>query len=271
MEELKNKDRLSSREYWDSVLLSANLPRICTRRSYHYRITMDFIDEFLKNRKCETLLEVGCGSSGWLPYFALKYKLQISGLDYSEPGCTLARKNLEMQGIPYDTIICKDIFEPDCTLGKKYDVIFSYGVIEHFENPGSLIQIFAGFLNPGGLVISLVPNLNGLMGTLSRYFVRDILEMHRVMDANELRAFHEINGLTTRKSGYAGTFTLSVLPLVKSKRWVYKPGSIQRKIMSFILETIDKLACNFFKLTRIDVPTRYFSPYIICVAQKDRS
>ena len=32
----------------------------------------------------KTLLEIGCGGSNWLPYFAREYNFIIAGLDYSE-------------------------------------------------------------------------------------------------------------------------------------------------------------------------------------------
>jgi 2-polyprenyl-3-methyl-5-hydroxy-6-metoxy-1,4-benzoquinol methylase len=271
MQELRNDGKLSSRDYWDEVLVQADLPRISTRRAYHQRITMDFVDEFISKGDYKSFFEVGCGSSGWLPYFALKYNLVVSGIDYSVPGCRLAEQNLKMLEIPYGEIICKDIFEPDCTGGKKYDIVFSYGVIEHFEHPEDLIRIFAGFLNPGGLLISLVPNLNGLMGSISRYFVKDIFNMHKVMDAAQLREFHEFNDLVSLKTSFAGTFTLSVLPLVKSKIWVYKQGSLQRKITSFLVGTLDKASNNFLKLTGINLTSRFLSPYIICVARKNKT
>jgi 2-polyprenyl-3-methyl-5-hydroxy-6-metoxy-1,4-benzoquinol methylase len=271
MQELKNDDKLSTREYWDSVLMQADLPRISTRRSYHQRITMDFVDGFIRGEGYKTFFEVGCGSSGWLPYFARKYDLLVSGIDYSAAGCRLAEQNLDLLGIPYREIICKDIFEPGCTGGKKYDIVFSYGVIEHFKHPGDLVHIFSEFLNPGGLLISSIPNLNGLMGWMSRHFVNDIFSMHRIIDIKQMIKYHENQDLVCLKTAFAGTFTLSVLPLVKSKIWIYKPGSSQRKITSFLVSAIDKMANNFFKLTGINLPSRFFSPYIISVARKNKS
>jgi 2-polyprenyl-3-methyl-5-hydroxy-6-metoxy-1,4-benzoquinol methylase len=268
MQEIKGVDKLSSRDYWDEILLQAELPRISTPRSYHQRITMNFVHDFIGRGNYKTFFEVGCGSSGWLPYFAKKYDLCVSGIDYSEPGCLLAEKNLAMLGIPYGEIICKDIFEPNCTNGKRYDIVFSYGVIEHFHDPGKLVSIFSEFLNPGGIMISLVPNLNGLMGTLSRFFVKDIFEMHRVIDSNELQQYHQRSGLHNLKTSFAGTFTLSVLPLTKSRIWLYKAESRQRKIVLFLVAAIDKIANSFLKLTGIDIPSRYFSPYIISIAEK---
>jgi len=72
---------------------------------------MNFIDDIIKSSDYKTFIEIGCGSSGWLPYFAKKYGLLVSGLDYSEVGCRLAEENLKMQNIQYGEIICKDIFE----------------------------------------------------------------------------------------------------------------------------------------------------------------
>jgi 2-polyprenyl-3-methyl-5-hydroxy-6-metoxy-1,4-benzoquinol methylase len=269
MEELKTAEKLSSQEYWDHVLEEAKLPRVNTRRAYHLSITMDFIDSFIRNKGYTSFFEVGCGSSGWLPYFAHEYGLKVSGIDYSAVGCRLAEENLRILSIPYGEIICKDIFEDNCTDGKKYDIVFSYGVIEHFESPEDITRIFSSFLNPGGIMITLVPNLNGFMGWLSRHYIPDIYKMHRVISKQQLQGYHEHIGLRNLKTNYAGTFTLAVLPLVRSRRWLFRAGSMQRKIAVFSFALMDKLASGIFKLLKINIPTRRFSPYIISIAEKN--
>ncbi len=145
MEELKTTEKLSSQEYWDQVLEKAKLPRVNTSRSYHYKVTMDFISTYLRDHEYTSFFEVGCGSSGWLPYFAQTYGFTVSGIDYSPVGCKLAVENLRILDIPYGEIICKDIFEKDCTDGKKYDIVFSYGVIEHFEKRKTSSVFFPPF------------------------------------------------------------------------------------------------------------------------------
>ncbi len=269
MGELKTAEKLSSQEYWDLVLEEAKLPRVNTRRAYHYSVTMDFIDAFLRNQPYTSFFEVGCGSSGWLPYFAQEYGLKVSGIDYSVVGCRLAEENLRILGISYGEIICKDIFENDCTSGKRYDVVFSYGVIEHFEKPEDIIRIFSSFLNPGGIMITLVPNLNGSMGWLSRRFMPDIYKMHRVISQQQLQGYHENNALKNLRTNYAGTFTLAVLPFVRSSHWLFREGSVQRKIVVFGFNTFDKLASRMFRLLKINMPTKRFSPYLISIAEKN--
>src|SRR5687768_8887760 len=41
------------------------------------------------------LLEVGCGGSIWLPYFAREHGFEVTGLDYSEQGCAAAEHVLK--------------------------------------------------------------------------------------------------------------------------------------------------------------------------------
>jgi 2-polyprenyl-3-methyl-5-hydroxy-6-metoxy-1,4-benzoquinol methylase len=267
MEELKLNEKLSPQAYWDNVLKEAKFPRINTRRSYHYCVTMDYIDKYVRSGNYKSFFEVGCGSSGWLPYFATTYNLKVSGIDYSDIGCQLARKNLELLNIHYGEIICRDIFEQDWTEGRKYDIIFSYGVVEHFDNPEEVIRIFSSILNPGGIIITLVPNLNGIMGRLSKYFVPDVYKMHKVINQTQLRDYHEKNELINLRTGYAGTFTMAVIPLIRSTRRILHEGSVFRNVTLFLLNSFDKLATKLFRLFRINIPSRCFSPYIISITR----
>lgn len=268
MEELRTDAKLSSQEYWDQVLEKASLPRINSRKSYHYRVTMDFIDQYIRGKSFTTLLEVGCGSSGWLPYFAREYGLRVSGIDYSAVGCRLAEENLRLLKIEFGEIFCKDLFEKDCTGGKRYDIVFSYGVIEHFDRPEDVVRIFSSFLNPGGVIITLVPNLNGLMGSMVRKFTPDVYAMHRVITPDNLRSYHEASGLHALKTKYAGTLVLRVMPLVHSRHWLFRIGG-KKSIMLSLVEFTDKVFARLFTSLKIDWPSRFFSPYIITVAEKE--
>jgi 2-polyprenyl-3-methyl-5-hydroxy-6-metoxy-1,4-benzoquinol methylase len=266
MEEVKTETTLSTQSYWDEVLAGAALPRINSPKAYHYRVTMKYIDKYISSGNYRTLLEIGCGSSGWLPYFAKKYNLKVSGLDYSDVGCRLAEENLKMLNINYGEIICNDLLASECTGGKKYDIIFSYGVIEHFEEPEKIIGIFNSLLNEGGMVITLVPNLNGFMGWVSRHFVPAIFKIHKVMSATDLRRYHECNQLINIKTGYAGTFTLDVVPLIKSER--LKSANRWSKFTFAFINKTNRLITRLISMLRINLPSRQFSPYIITIANK---
>lgn len=262
---MKKNNKLSEKTYWDSVLEKANLPRLNTNKNFNFKITMNFLDNILNQYKGKSLIEIGCGSSGWLPYFANTYNFQISGLDYSEVGCKLAIENLKMQNIHYEDIFCKDLFEFGCTNGKKFDVVFSYGVIEHFNDPKKLIQIFYNMLNPGGIIISLVPNLVGLNGILTKYSMKSIYDMHITITKDQLIKYHQLDGLLNIKTNYVGPMCLSVLPLDKSKHWLINRANI---FFNIFYRIASKSIRIFYSLNPQNVSSRFFSPYVIGVYKK---
>jgi 2-polyprenyl-3-methyl-5-hydroxy-6-metoxy-1,4-benzoquinol methylase len=258
--------KLSPQEYWDKVLKDASLPRCNAQYIYIYGVTMDFIDQSIRQGNYKTFIEIGCGSSGWLPYFAKQYGLTVSGLDYSEIGCKLAEKNLQMQNIKYDEIICKDLFSPNCTDGKKYDIVFSYGVVEHFECPEEVLEIFNSLVNPSGICITLVPNINGINGLLCKYFVRPIYAMHHVFTKQSLqKCCIASDGMQLLKTGYVGNFTFAVLPLVRTEKLRNFPSL--RFIFRKALYAIDKILTMFYRTVKITMPSKMYSPYIICITK----
>jgi 2-polyprenyl-3-methyl-5-hydroxy-6-metoxy-1,4-benzoquinol methylase len=258
---------LSEKDYWDHVLENAHLPRLNSDELYGYRITMDYIHEVLKDSKGKSFLEIGCGSSGWLPYFKKRYNLKISGLDYSKVGCSIAEENLRLQGLPFDEIYCKDFLEKDFSLPKRFNFIFSYGVVEHFKDTEEVLAIFAQLLEPGGVMITLVPNLNGLNGYVTKTLMPEIYAIHKIINNKELASFHRGIGLKVLKSNYVGTLSLAVLPFANSTNWFLRKNTFRRKAFLKLVSVLDRGFSAFFKFTGINIPSQLFSPYIICIAQ----
>jgi 2-polyprenyl-3-methyl-5-hydroxy-6-metoxy-1,4-benzoquinol methylase len=258
--------KLSKQEYWDNVLSAAKLPRINSRSTYNYRVTMDFVDSILAGNNYKTFLEVGCGSSGWLPYFAKKYNFKVSGIDYSEAGCRICEENLRIQGIDYDEIICKDLFEIDKGFEKKYDVIFSYGVIEHFKNADEVVAIMKSLLNKGGIMITLVPNLNGIVGAISKTFLREIYDMHIVFTEAELKSVHASNNMEVVKSNFVGMFTPAVIPFANSKNRLFRSHTWGKLILKSV-SAVNKAFTFLYKVIPVNWPSKLYSPYIICIAK----
>jgi 2-polyprenyl-3-methyl-5-hydroxy-6-metoxy-1,4-benzoquinol methylase len=260
---------LSEKEYWDSVLEKAELPRLNSDKLYGYRVTMDFIHEVLKNNQGKNFLEIGCGSSGWLPYFQRRYDLKISGLDYSSVGCSIAEENLKILKIPFEEIYCNDFLEESFTLSKRFDFIFSYGVVEHFNDTAAVLSIFAELLTPGGKLITLVPNLNGFNGFVTKQLMPDIYAIHKIIDNKQLMSYHRQNGLRVIKSNYVGTLSLAVLPFANGKNWLLKNGTFRRKFFLKSVAILDSIFSKIFQTFKINIPSKLLSPYIICVASKE--
>src|SRR6185295_6118636 len=166
----------------------------------------------------------------------------------------------------YEEIICVDIFKWDSD--KKYDVIFSYGVVEHFEYPEKVITICREHLNKDGIIITLIPNLCGVMGAWSRRFVPDIYRMHKVISREELQRRHLESGFKDLKTDYAGTFSIGVIPWIRSNHFLFKAGSVQRKFNLFLIAAFNKVFSTMERLSGLSFSSRYFSPYIISIMRK---
>jgi 2-polyprenyl-3-methyl-5-hydroxy-6-metoxy-1,4-benzoquinol methylase len=264
---MTDSEKLSSKEYWDDVLKEANLPLRVNKKQYSPWLINTFFKDFITTGNYKTLLEVGSGSSAWLPFLAQEYNLLVSGLDYSEIGCKICEENLRMQGIHFDEIICKDIFKWD--QGKKYDIIISFGVIEHFENPDEILKIIGLHLNDNGLIITVVPNLLGLSGKLTKVFLPDVYNIHKIISKKYLKELHETTGYECLKNDYTGFFYPMIIPwTVKSNGMLFKKGTATRRIVMKILELKNAIITKILRGAKIRFSSRYFSPFVIFVGKR---
>ena len=111
-------------------------------------------------------------------------------------------------------------------------------------------------------MISVVPNLRGIGGSLQKRFCRGIHDVHVLLDRQSLRSAHEHAGLVVQSSRYfigGGFVTMNMSCLQDSRlSWVY--GRIPTM-----------LTMPFLLLEWIHVPVRpnrQTSPYMVCVARK---
>jgi len=153
------------------------------------------------------VLELGCGRSRWLPFLAVRRRCDVSGLDTEAFAAELARANLSGAGAA-GRIICGDAFDPErhSDLVGRFDLIYSMGLLEHFDDVVDRITTLARYLRPGGRMITTVPNMRGFNWLMQRLGSFEILEMHVIYDRKRLTRVHEAAGLRTLAAGYAGFF-----------------------------------------------------------------
>jgi 2-polyprenyl-3-methyl-5-hydroxy-6-metoxy-1,4-benzoquinol methylase len=205
-------------------------------------------------------IEVGCARSGKLPYFAQRFGFEVAGVDYSELGCEQARAILLREGVA-GTVVCCDMFSPPASLLGKFDVVFTYGVAEHFEDTAGVIRAFAAFAKPGGLLLTLVPNMCGLNGTLQKWLSRPVFDIHVPLTAQQLREAHEQVGLEIVSDGPILISNIGVVNFDNYQgRWFYRPLSKLRSVVMKLLWLAEALPGAR--------PNSWSSPYFTCVARK---
>lgn len=215
------------------------------------------------NTEGKRILEIGAGDSGWLPYFAKRWGLRVSGLDYSPVGCERASSLMKRAGLEAE-IVCADMFDPPSSQLGRYDIVLSIGVAEHYTDTAGTLRAMARFLRPGGILVTTVPNIPGLVGDLFKVMNRPVYDIHVPLDAEKLRAAHENAGLEVVQSGYFMSVNLGV-PNVAGL-----PSGLGTSLKKVLLAGMIVLSRGIWWLERHTRPlpaTRYFSPYVVVVAR----
>jgi len=137
--------------YWDQNWSQADIPKLFDHNdqnldNYVNLQLHEYLKVLLKDKKEFSVLEIGCANSVWPMYFYQQFNAEIHGLDYSEIGCEKSRRLLNHYKIPGE-IYCADLFTPPADLLEKFDLVVSFGVVEHFENTTDCINACAARRN----------------------------------------------------------------------------------------------------------------------------
>lgn len=118
------------------------------------------LDEFEKYRVSNRLLDVGCGR-GWFLEEAKKRGWEVFGTEYSDAALKICReKDINMKS---------GKLNPDDFIEKDFDVITSFEVIEHINNPNEEMSNITTLLRNGGLFYCTTPNFNSFL----RYYLKE--------------------------------------------------------------------------------------------------
>ncbi len=205
---------LTTKDYWDRHYRpgKGRRPVVDPRRDY-------LADELLRLAgphlpvpapgRPARLLEMGCGNSQWMPFFAAR-GWQVTGLDYSADGCRMARENLEALGCAGEVSV-RDFTAIGSEFNGRFEVVLSFGVVEHFESTAQAVGWFVRCVAPGGLLVTVVPNLTGGMGRWVKRIDAEIWRAHVPVDLATLSAAHRAHGLEIIAEGYLAFFALGML------------------------------------------------------------
>ena len=266
---------LSDKDYWSDKYRATEFPR-----------PVDVGDKSLKNyfRRCQhrdiarrlrelglgkgsRVLEIGCGGSIWLPYFAREHGFEVAGLDYSERGCAAAEQVLQREGVK-GKVVCGDMFDPPPKdMAGAFDMVTSFGVVEHFTDTAGAVAACARFLRPGGVMMTIIPNLAGLSGTALRYFNRPLYDIHVPLTAAQLGEAHDRSGLEVVGCDYLIPMWFSDWDVpAEDKR---KGRRLLRDLLWYSSASLSAALWVLDDLTGNRRPaSRLFSPWSVCWARK---
>ena len=256
-------NKLTERNYWDSVYANRDkIPSIilegyknhCVREIYRVK------ERHLST--AQTVLEIGGGGSSWILYLAEKFPdKQFAVLDYSEKGCELLSNNLKARGIANCDVWVEDFFHTSKGV-EKFDFVYSHGVVEHFEDLSSVLRAHGRFLKKNGIMLTIIPNMAGILGLFTKWLNRSVYDIHVRHDLASFKQGHCEAGLEIIESGYLCSHNFSVLSSCVS------PGDGWKWELYKALSRLSK-AIWFFEDKLFSLPaTKLISPYIYVVSKK---
>ena len=204
---------------------------------------------FLSKEHGGDAIEIGCVPGNWMVYLNKEYGYRVSGIDYSEHLDYVA-KNLELNDIRDFTLFHDDLFT--FTSAIRYDLVFSSGFVEHFDDHNRVIERHAELAKPGGLVAIMVPNLTHVHRILCGMFAPDLLAKHRfpLMHRTVLAEALEKAGLEVLFCDYHKTF---------------RPVYSMPPLFSLAARAVQRL----LRMCRLDdMGNRFGSPYLISIARR---
>jgi SAM-dependent methyltransferase len=156
----------------------------------------------------------------------------------------------------------RGFFSPPHELLEEFDVVVSFGVVEHFENTVEAIQGISRMLKPKGKMVTIIPNLVGILGTLQKVLDVTVYDAHVPLDRQGLASAHAEAGLEVESCEYFLPVKLGNLDI---ENWAKKlPYKITVRLRSWISKLF-WLVEDHFGFPR---GNRFSSPYINCVGQK---
>jgi SAM-dependent methyltransferase len=162
-------------QYWDSV--HAELDSEPPSRSHPLRVWIETYAAGLEGK----VFEVGCYPGGFLSVFG-EMGFELNGIDFG-PRVAEVPVSLAGQGYRVGRIEQGDFLgdNGEGFDGGPFDVVCSFGFIEHFEDWEHVLRLHARLVGDTGTLMITCPNFAGaVQGTLHRWLDRENYLRHNV-------------------------------------------------------------------------------------------
>lgn len=244
---------LTEREFWLNYWESKKDLIITVPKDFNLA---NFLVEICKKNTIKTSLELGGFPGHYSIYLKKWLGVTPTLLDYIIH-YPIIEELLKVNQLSKNDI---NIIEADLftyPVSKQYDLVFSNGLIEHFEDTKYILSFHHKFLVNNGHLYVTLPNFRGFNGWLQKTFDIENYNKHNIecMDIPFLKKCLEELGFSEIDVFYYGKFMMW-LENYSQKNIVFR---VIFKVVWFILKI-------FFKI--IPVETKLFSPYIVILAKK---
>lgn len=199
-------EHLTDRNFWESFWNS--------KTGLIFRIKKDYVfgerlSKAVHDIQAKTAIELG----GFPGYYGIYFKKYLN-LDTTLFDYFISKDIINQLLIANDLneddihIIEADLFnyQPE----RQFDMVSSFGLIEHFSDTKDIIFRHIRFLKPGGVLFITLPNFRSINGWVQKTFDKNNYDKHNInsMDPEFLSSIAGQLGLKEVKACYYGRFSI---------------------------------------------------------------
>lgn len=278
---VKNVRELQKKEYWNEYYQNINLnpswpvmavaiikdilDKTVFGNIYEYILWNKILKQFLPRKEGLRILEIGSAPGNNLVRFYKQFGYEPYGIEYTVSGAEANRRLFKGNNLPAENIFEEDFFLDGFHERFKgfYDIVFSFGFVEHFADVSGVIERHLNLLKKGGILVVTIPNLQGKVNNiLCQFFNNEILSKHN-LEVMELKKFNSLFNTGKLKGlycNYYGVFSFSFFGAKKIfRQFLYSICLIIQVFLNFFLRLAVKM---------IDLEFKHTSPFLIFIGEK---
>jgi len=233
--------------YWDDIYAARDL-----RYEPEDVPFKDLFDRFMPQGG--TCFEVGCYPGSFLIYLGNRFGYTVSGIDTTPQTESALPQHVRDQGVRVGSITQRDFFT--LTEEEQYDVVCSFGFLEHFQNFTDVIERHAMMVRPGGTLFLSCPNFRKLQFLLHRWLDPVNLSRH-VLSAMDLAVWEAVLRAKGFQIEFSGYYRTAGFWAEDSPRNIF-----HRNAMYYARRLLHRIDCRF------SFPNSWLSPYMVCIAKR---
>ncbi|MEI6884747.1 MAG: class I SAM-dependent methyltransferase [Bacteroidota bacterium] len=232
-----NSEKLTGQNFWESYWKSGNEKKNISRPNLSVLELLATFDRHLPAVKGLTALEIGGGRGEYLLYMARRFGYEAYSLDYSSAGNEQTKETFSKAGIDVQ-LYERDLFADNSDL-PLFDIVFSLGFLEHFDDPIPVIDSHLKLLKTGGILLIGVPNYSGVYHWVLKRLAPSMFTTHNlgIMNINSWSGFEKRFGLQPIFRRYIGGFEPLNMKKIERKtlfnRLIYFNIQILTVLLSF--------------------------------------
>jgi SAM-dependent methyltransferase len=171
-----------------------------------------------------------------MAYFAQNFGYKVAGVEWAPLAHAKTIENLRLLGIEA-TVHRADVLAFE---GGPFDIVISFGFVEHFPDAGSVLKKLGDLCRLGGYIVTAVPSMEGFNWWISKTFRPSVAVGHYPIGMDGLEEIHNRQGFETvciRR--YGGFFLVSpwekttlAKKTPKLARWLGEPVRAWNKTIS---------------------------------------